>query len=116
MHDRILPDRMDRMNRIKWVVPIVMRATHSANDRAMPLRMASSRGDPIHPVFKGARCTARSFGQPTFRLRISSVLDTQNPDSTRFHGSAESCLTPSEAGAPSVLRFRGGDRGGLRSC
>ena len=38
------------MNRIKWVVPIVMRATHSANDRAMPLRMASSRGDPVHPV------------------------------------------------------------------
>jgi hypothetical protein len=61
---------MDGMNRIKWVVPIVMRATHPVNDRAMPLRIASSRGNPVHPVhpvFQGMRCTARSFGQPTFR-------------------------------------------------
>jgi len=101
VHDRILPDRMDRMNRIKWVLPIVMGATHSANDRAMPLRMASSLGDPVHPVhpvFQGARCTARSFGQPTCWLRFSSVLDTRKPVSTRFHGSAESCLTPPVGG------------------
>jgi hypothetical protein len=94
---------MDGMNRIKWVVPIVMRATHSANDRAMPLRIASSRGDPVHPVhpvFQGARCTARSFGPPTFRLRISRILDTQHAGCTRCHGSVESCLAPLPGEAP----------------
>jgi len=42
VYDRILPDRMDKMNRIKWVLPITRSATRSANDRAIPLRMASS--------------------------------------------------------------------------
>jgi len=53
---------MDRMNRIKRVLPIAMGATGSANDRAILLRMASILGDPVHPVhpvFQGARGNAR---------------------------------------------------------
>jgi len=53
---------MDRMNTIKWVLPIATGATGSVSDRAIPLWMASSRWDsvhPVHPVFQGARGNAR---------------------------------------------------------